>query len=195
MRALRGEDEIVLHGRSGEVRFSRLWAGVGRPETAPAFVCVVGERLDSKYHCVWEKQGALWEVADALVWARRHLMIDVAWMDGRDASAVNYLRSFDDLCEPLPRCSEPLIIAPLPEEYAANFRTTLEKVRAVIDSGRLFVHDSNCPKITYALRQPVEELVTSPVIKALAWVVCGLEMNSGDCSQPEPAPWYGNPER
>ena len=119
------------------------------------------------------------------------------WVDARDDLATSYLRTLDGLCfyeEPPERgcatatgagspAKEPrsierdttATVVPVPERATANYRSALEKARGVIMAGHLMIHEANCPKLVYALRQPLEELLRSPVMKGLVWVMTALE--------------------
>ena len=66
-------------------------------------------------------------------------------------------------------------VVPVPERATANYRSALERTRGVIMAGNLMIHEANCPKLVYALRQPLEDLLRSPVMKALVWVITALE--------------------
>jgi hypothetical protein len=46
----------------------------------------------------------------------------------------------------------------------------------------------------YTLRQPLEDLLASPVMKGLVWVLSALEdtRGNGALNGMEPAPWYAN---
>ena len=129
--------------------------------------------------------------------AKDRFLIDCIWVDARDAVATSYLRALPGLCfheEPPergcasatgagspargPRSIEKEMTAtvlPVPERATANYRSALEKTRGVIMAGNLMIHEANCPKLVYALRQPLEDLLRSPVMKGLVWVITALE--------------------
>jgi hypothetical protein len=52
-------------------------------------------------------------------------------------------------------------------------------------------------RLVYILRQPLEDLVASPVMKSLVWVICALEEHKGNGFSEDDleGPWYGNPPR
>jgi hypothetical protein len=86
------------------------------------------------------------------------------------------------------------IVVAVPERITANFRSALEKTRGVIMAGNLLIHETRCPKLIYTLRQPLDEILKSPVMRALVWVITALEDHKGDDTPPgeNPDPWYGN---
>ena len=85
-------------------------------------------------------------------------------------------------------------VMPVPERVTESYRSALEKIRGVILRGNLLIHETNCPKIVYAIRQPLEYLLSSPVMRALVWVLTALEQAKGYSSlEDNPTdPWYGN---
>jgi hypothetical protein len=86
---------------------------------------------------------------------------------------------------------------PVPEKILTNYRSALEKTRGLIMAGRLIVHERNCPRLVYTLRQPLEDLLASPVMKGLVWVLSALEdtKGNGGLNGMEPQPWYANAPR
>jgi hypothetical protein len=89
------------------------------------------------------------------------------------------------------------VIAPVLSRVLENYRSALEKTRGVIMQGRLLIHETNCPGILYTLRQPLEDLLKSPIMKALVWVVTALEsaQGNGDLTEANQEPWYMNVPR
>ena len=85
-------------------------------------------------------------------------------------------------------------VVAVPDRIAGNFRSALEKTRGVIMAGNLLIHQTRCPKLIYTLRQPLDEILRSPVMKALVWVITALEDHKGNDRPPEAGgePWYGN---
>ncbi len=211
------DGSIAVSGRTKSEKFNKIWAGIGWPDFEPGYVCVVGERADGRFHVLWEKRGGLWEVGDAAREAKDRFLIDRIVVDPRDELATSYLRTLDGLCfyeedeDRSVRISGPqrstrryfrdtealAVVVPVPERVSANYRSALEKTRGVIMAGRLLVHEPNCPVLTYTLRQPLEDLLRSPVMKGLVWVVTALEdargLENGDTTEPDQ--WYANPPR
>jgi len=177
----------------------------------------VSERPDGRYHALWEKRGGLWELGEAAKEAKDRFLIDRIVVDTRDELATAYIRGVDGLCfygedknsNPLTGSpSQPQLdhgscakivatVVAAPERIVANYRSALERTREVIMTGRLLVHEQNCPRLVYTLRQPLEELLKSPVMKALVWVVTALDDAGRNGPVPEGPfePWYGNLSR
>ena len=86
------------------------------------------------------------------------------------------------------------IVVAVPDRITGNFRSALEKTRGVIMASQLLIHQTRCPKLIYTLRQPLDEILRSPVIKSLVWVITALEDHKGNDTPPraEQEPWYGN---
>jgi hypothetical protein len=82
----------VTGSRSTEI-FTRIWASVGWPDRDSGHVCVVGERTDGLYHCLWEKSGGLLEIGTAVIAAKDLFLIDCVWVDSSDELATSYLRT------------------------------------------------------------------------------------------------------
>ena len=93
-----GDGTIAVTGTKGTESFNRIWAGVGWPENAAGYLCVLGERVDGRYHALWEKNGGLWELGVAAVEVKDRFLIDCIWVDARDAVATSYLRTLPGLC-------------------------------------------------------------------------------------------------
>lgn len=214
-----GDGTIVVTGTKGKESFNHVWAGIGWPETEAGYLCVIGERVDGRYHALWEKNGGLWELGAATIEAKDRFFIDCIWVDARDAVATSYLRTFPGLCfyeepakESFPRSTgvdspgkssrsiadrTTATVVPVSDRTTNNYRSALEKTRGVIMAGNLLIHEANCPKLVYALRQPLEDLLRSPVVKGLVWVVTALEEAKGGANLAisESDPWYGNTPR
>ncbi len=210
---------MAVFGTKTKQRFNKIWAGIGWPETEAGYLCVVGERLDSRYHALWEKKGGLWELGAAAVEAKDRLLVDCVWVDARDAVATSYLRTLPGLCfhhEPSeksfptdigagPQAKAPhstgeeitATVLAVPERATANYRSALEKARGVIMTGNLLIHEANCPKLVYTLRQPLEDLLRSPVMKGLVWIITALEdaKRGANLESSTSDPWYNNSPR
>jgi hypothetical protein len=217
MRAKYLEDGTIgVTGTKGKERFNRVWAGIGWPENEAGYLCVLGERADGRYHALWEKSGGLWELGAATVEAKDRFLIDCIWVDTRDGVATSYLRTLPGLCfheePPKERFTRPTgvdsrakawrsiadrttaTVRPASDRTTSNYRSALENARGVIMAGNLLIHEANCPKLLYALRQPLEDLLRSPVVKGLVWVLAALEhaKRSADVEVSTPDPWYSN---
>jgi hypothetical protein len=203
---------ISIVGTVREENFLKIVAGIGWPDRESGYLCVVGERADGRYHALWEKTGGLWELGEAAVQIKDRLLIECLWVDARDAVASSYLRTVEGLCfyesrartqplgDPVAASTLGLVTAtvmPVPDKLIGNFRSALEKTRGIIMDGRLLIHESHCPKLVYTLRQPLDDLLQSPVMKALVWVLTALEQGRGvdvPDNQPMEA-WYTNVPR
>ena len=204
---------IGVSGRSRIEKFDRIIAGIGWPDVDPGYICVVGERTDGRYHALWEKRGGLWEIGDAAREAKDRFLIDCIMVDTRDELAASYLRTVDGLCfhqedgnkRPIGGAvsntggnfgdrEAVAALIPVPERVTSNYRSALEKARGVIMAGRLMVHEPNCPILVYTLRQPLDELLRSPVMRALVWAVSALEVTRGseNVGGESRDPWYTN---
>lgn len=207
---------IGVSGRSRIEKFDRIVAGIGWPDVDPGYICVIGERTDGRYHALWEKRGGLWEIGDSAREAKDRFLIDCVLADTRDELAASYLRTLDGLCFPKEDGKERptggagshtagdfrdretvAALIPVPERVTSNYRSALEKTRGVIMAGRLMVHEPNCPVLVYTLRQPLDELLRSPVMKALVWAVSVLEDTGGSENMGGESrdPWYLNLSR
>lgn len=211
-----GDGTIAVSGTFRIERFARIWAGIGWPELKAGYLCVLGERGDGRYHALWEKRGGLWELGDEILQAKDRFLIECIWIDARDSVAASYVRTLEGLCfyenagDHSDDCivSTPelwtefknrtmtAVVSPVPARTLNHYRSALEKVRGLILKGQLIVHEKNCPVLVYSLRQPLDELLTSPVMRALVWVLTALEESKGTQQQQEDGePWYGNLRR
>lgn len=207
---------IAVSGARRVETFTRIWAGIGWPDRDSGAICAVGERPDGRYHALWEQTGGLWELGEAAVTIKDRLLVESIWVDSRDSLATSYLRTVNGLCfheSSYPdqganlgtlfrslkdRCSEQELptaaVMPVPDRVTDNFRSALEKTRGTIMQGKLLIHETNCPKLLYIIRQPLEDLLQSPVMRALVWVITALDAAQG-CDAAEETttgPWYGN---
>lgn len=210
----RDDGVIVVSGTVRAERFNRMWAGIGWPESDPGYLCVVGERTDGRYHALWEARGGLWEIGDAAVQAKDRFLLDRIVIDASDELASSYIRTVDGLsrcddealrnmpertaCPPRPSLvrapGTDVVVAAAPKKVTAYYRTALDKTRGVIMNDRLLVHEKNCPRLMYTLRQPLDDLLRSPVMKGLVWVISALETVRAydDPDEDLLGPWYAN---
>jgi hypothetical protein len=208
------EGTIEVSGSSGAARFHRIWAGIGRPETDQGHLLVVGDRTDGRYHALSETRGGLWELASAAVEAQKAFFIERIMVDATDELCASYLRNYEGLClesdspdqaSYLPigsmsgavktRRSRPApIISSVHERFVLHYRAALEQTRGVVMSGRLLVHEANCPILAYTLRQPLKDILPSSAMKALVWTITALEQSrDDDGSYPvDRESWYAN---
>lgn len=217
MKAYDQEDGLIAVSGARRVQtFARIWAGIGWPDKESGYMCAVGERPDGRYHALWEHSGGLWELGEAALRAKDRFLIECFWVDSKDSLATSYVRTIQGLCfydrndgdKPLSRGTlfqavkdraamqelPTATVRPVPERVTDNFRSALEKTRGIIMNGNILIHDTNCPKLVYTIRQPLEDLVQSPVMKGLVWVVAALEAARGcEASAGQHSdPWYGN---
>ncbi len=211
---------ICVSGAKGSEKFKRIWAGVGWPDKDDGYICVLGLRFDGRYHAIWEKRGGLWDLGEAGVEAKDRFLVDSIWVDGRDTVSLAYLRTLDGLSfyddgtqADSQECAlgrrNPMMstcfrstdtvahVAAVPERIASNYRSALETIRGVTGGKRLLIHEKNCPGLVYALRQPLPEMLKSPVMKALALVISAFEESGDDSTQGlNPGdPWYTDFQR
>jgi hypothetical protein len=71
------------------------------------------------------------------------------------------------------------VVAAVPERVSNNYRSSLDLTRDLLNEGKLLVHAQNCPILLYTIRQPLEDIINSPVSKALVWVLTALENSTG----------------
>lgn len=209
-----GDGAIAVSGAMHVEKFNRIGAAIGWPEAKSGYFCVLGERTDGGYHALWEKQGGLWELGDAAVQAKDRFLVEQIWVDARDAVATSYIRTLDGLCfydeseQPdsavqvsripsgwtqFKNQTMTAVVSPVPERVVNHYRSALEKVRGLIMRGSLLIHERNCPIMMYTIRQPLDDLLRSAVMKALVWVLTALEETKGNGRQPEiTEPWYTN---
>ncbi|MEW6349766.1 MAG: hypothetical protein AB1646_11940 [Thermodesulfobacteriota bacterium] len=201
---------IAVSGSTRKEKFTRMWAGIGWPDRIDGHLCAVGERQDGRFHALWEQQGGLWRLGDAAVEARRLLLVDRILVDATDTLATSYLRTLEGLCfddnaeaqdAPLPVSAGEqrtlVTVTPVPKRILSNFRSALEQIKGIITDGRLMIHSGNCPRLVYTIRQPLQELNASPVMRSLVWVITALEEARHQNGAP-PAltePWYSNPPK
>jgi hypothetical protein len=217
MRAQYREDGVIAVSGTARIEtFTRVWAGIGWPERDSGYLCVMGEKPDGRYHALWEKTGGLWELGEAAANGKNRFLVECFWVDGRDTLATSYLRTLDGLCfreNPRPglptsmgtlfqtMTDRPIVpeihtatVRSAPERVTQNFRSALEKTRGALMRGQILIHEVNCPKLVYTIRQPLDDLLQAPAMKALVWVVTALEDAKG-CEAPEAlpsGPWYTN---
>jgi hypothetical protein len=210
------DSTLAVSGTTRVEKFNKIWAGIGWPDREDGYICVAGERLDGRYHCMWEKPGGLWELGEAAVEAKDRFLVDRIWVDAGDELSTSYLRTLDGLsfydeeddypdgswipARPASRrdhfrdLGTVATVSPIPERIAANYRSALETIKGLVMKGGLIIHESNCPRLLYVLRQPLQEMLASPVTKGLAWVIAALEISRGvsGAGLDEHSPWYGN---
>lgn len=202
-------------GVSGNQRielFTRIWAGIGWPGTEPGYLVILGERLDDRYHAIWESQGGLRELGEATIEAKNRFLVENFLVDASDELATAHLRSLDGLSvAPIehqgPGSSEPFVSEPretrdlgptisaVNERLAQYFSSALEHTRGIILDGRLLIHEPNCPILTYTLRQTRDDVVNSPVMRALVWALISMEQTRAEpasCPSSDQASWYTN---
>jgi hypothetical protein len=203
---LEPDGTIIVRGSSSERKFSVICGGVGWPEGDPGYFLVVGLREDGRYHCLWEKQGRLWELGEAIREGQSAFLLDCVWADAADKLGMAYLRNLNtvtierdgagpELKSVLEKV-EPAVVVAVRENVTAHFGCALEKIREIMMRGGLLVHEANCPNLIHSLRRPWRDLLQSPVIRALVYVISGLESGKGASNAGRfTEPWYGNISR
>lgn len=202
------DSTIAIAGLRSKVRFSRVVVGVGWPEQEDGYLCVVGARVDGRFHCIWESRGGLWTLGDSAKEAQSRFLPEGIILDPTDSVCSSYFRALDwsggqadDTLKSIGLTSakkkaEPIII-PVSKQTTDNFRSTLEMVKGMISNGRALVHTSNCPTLMYTLRRPLNDLVKSPVMKGLTWALWYLERMavSPQALGAKDSMWYENAPR
>lgn len=203
----RQDGTVEISGARGTEKFNRIEAGIGWPAKEDGYLCIAGERMDGKYHLLWEIQGGLWELGSQIPELTNRFMIDCIRADTDDGVAAAYLRSLNNSVMETARdhgeikrhLGRPELlppIVPVPASMTGSFRSAVEQVRGIVMSGKVVIHRTNCKRLVTAMRQKVEDLMDSSVMKAFAWVILGME-RSGTLAPEETsdAGWYGNLDR
>ena len=221
MRAsLKHDGLIIIHGDVRSESFTSVHAGVGWPDGEPGGVVVVGRREDGRYHILEEKRGRLFEIAGASVEIASRLLVDTFWIDSTDSVSTAYFRGEDGPLGPLDARKRPLvktftlgtisanrpgkgreldsapIVRSVSDTILRNFRSALERVRGMIAQERALINEKRCPSIMYAMRQPMDYALASPVMAALALGLLSM-VGAGDDDHAldMPRQWYDNRRR
>ncbi|MGC8908875.1 MAG: hypothetical protein ACP5M0_15750 [Desulfomonilaceae bacterium] len=205
---------IAVAGRSATLLFSRIWAGVGWPESEQGALCVLGESFEGVYHGLAESRGSLFELGSAAETARRELLVECFWVDASDDVSVTYFRRLDFSGRKAPAKprlgggrsplhvrapgyadaeDRPAIVS-VRDAYREHFRAALETLAGVAAAGRLVIPQDLCPSAAFALKRDLAYLLQSPVIKALVWVLTAME-STRDQAPRDAGPddgWYRN---
>ena len=218
--SLKHDGLIIIHGDVRSESFTSVHAGVGWPDGEPGGVVVVGRREDGRYHILEEKRGRLFELAGASVEIASRLLVDTFWVDSTDSVSTAYFRGGDGPLGPLDGGKRPFdkarsfgrirgniaskaleldsapIVRSVSEAILRNFRSALERVRGMIAQERALINEKRCPSIMYAMRQPMDYALSSPVIRALALGMLSM-VGAGDDDHAldTPRQWYGNRRR
>ena len=221
MRAcLKQNGLIIVHGDVRSESFTSVHAGVGWPDGEPGGVVVVGRREDRRYHILEEKRGRLFEIAGAAVEISSRLLVDTFWIDSTDTVSTAYFRGSDGPLGPLDagknatengvgssmrivsRGSSIIttdsapIVRSVSDAILRNFVSALERVRGMIAQERALINEKRCPSIMYAMRQPMDYALASPVMAALALGLLSM-VGAGDDDHAldMPRQWYDNRRR
>jgi len=192
---------IAVSGRAATLVFDRICAGIGWPDAEDGALCAVGYSPAGTYHVLEERRGTLLDLGRAVRAMKTDLLVDCFFVDGSDEISTGYLRCLEGAAEACRRDAsagqaqsafravtsghgtrDPIVIAAVRSRYREHFRGALESVRGIIASERLMVHRSECPTLTSALHRPLDYMITSPVIRALVWVVTAMEAAADDAS-------------
>ena len=182
----------MVHGDVRSESFTSVHAGVGWPDGEPGGLVVVGRREDGRYHILEEKRGRLFEITGAAVEISSRLLVDTFWIDSTDTLSTAYFRGDDGPLGPLDvgknatengvgssmrivsRGSSIIttdlapIVRSVSDAILRNFVSALERVRGMIAQERALINEKRCPSIMYAMRQPMDYALASPVMAALA---------------------------
>ena len=212
---------IVVHGQFRSESFSSIEAGVGWPNSQPGAVVALGRRLDGGYHILEEKRGQLFEITRLAREMAGRLLVNAFWVDSSDSVSLTCFRGEDGPLAParppgrsgrqgvsllrLGRkeswtsdcgVEDKPVVRSASDSILKHFRSSLERVRGMIELEKALINEKLCPSIMYAMRQPVEYALESPVMVALA---IGL-LSMADTGGEDPAldgrrQWYGNMNR
>jgi hypothetical protein len=208
------DGSIAVCGHSATLIFNRILAGIGWPDAEDGALCVVGESPAGTYHALAERRGTLLELGRGVLETKSELLVECFFVDASDGISTGYLRALKGPGErsqearkptgkpKTPRSGvfrrhgsrDPLVITGVRPRYRDHFRGALEAVRGIIESHKLVVHQAACPSLTFALHRPLDYMVTSPMIKALVWVITAMEVPGEDAfvgAEPEDG-WYVN---
>lgn len=194
MRGRTGPDgNIQIKGDFREEIFTNVYAGVGWPDEQPGAIVVIGRRLDGRYHILEEARGPLFEIKDAALEYAGRLLVESFWIDATDRVSASYLRNEvgppDTVEDPggvgatwrnsvkrsrLRRLDAYPVIRSVPEKILKHFRSTLEQVRGLILTNRAIVNEKRCASLMYAMRQPLDYTLASPVIRAMVFALMPL---------------------
>ncbi len=221
MRAcLKQNGLIMVHGDVRSESFTSVHAGVGWPDGEPGGLVVVGRREDGRYHILEEKRGRLFEITGAAVEISSRLLVDTFWIDSTDTLSTAYFRGDDGPLGPLDvgknatengvgssmrivsRGSSIIttdlapIVRSVSDAILRNFVSALERVRGMIAQERALINEKRCPSIMYAMRQPMDYALASPVMAALALGLLSM-VGAGDDDHAldMPRQWYDNRRR
>jgi hypothetical protein len=210
----------MVHGDVRSESFTSVHAGVGWPDGEPGGVVVVGRREDGRYHILEEKRGRLFEITGAAVEISSRLLVDTFWIDSTDTLSTAYFRGDDGPLGPLDvgknatengvgssmrivsRGSSIIttdlapIVRSVSDAILRNFVSALERVRGMIAQERALINEKRCPSIMYAMRQPMDYALASPVMAALALGLLSM-VGAGDDDHAldMPRQWYDNRRR
>jgi hypothetical protein len=210
----------MVHGDVRSESFTSVHAGVGWPDGEPGGLVVVGRREDGRYHILEEKRGRLFEITGAAVEISSRLLVDTFWIDSTDTLSTAYFRGDDGPLGPLDvgknatengvgssmrivsRGSSIIttdlapIVRSVSDAILRNFVSALERVRGMIAQERALINEKRCPSIMYAMRQPMDYALASPVMAALALGLLSM-VGAGDDDHAldMPRQWYDNRRR
>jgi hypothetical protein len=210
----------MVHGDVRSESFTSVHAGVGWPDGEPGGLVVVGRREDGRYHILEEKRGRLFEITGAAVEISSRLLVDTFWIDSTDTLSTAYFRGDDGPLGPLDvgknatengvgssmrivsRGSSIIttdlapIVRSVSDAILRTFVSALERVRGMIAQERALINEKRCPSIMYAMRQPMDYALASPVMAALALGLLSM-VGAGDDDHAldMPRQWYDNRRR
>lgn len=212
---------IIVQGQFRSESFTSIEAGVGWPNSQPGAVVALGRRLDGGYHILEEKRGPLFEITRLAQEMAGRLLVSTFWIDSSDSVSLTCFRGEDGPLGPAspPGRSGPQgvrgsrlartgswildcavdeqpVVRSASDTILKHFRSSLERVRGMIALEQALINERLCPSIMYAMRQPVEYALESPVMAALA---IGL-LSMADTGGEDPAlggrrQWYANMNR
>lgn len=218
MRSRTGPDgNIHIKGDFHEEIFTNVCAGAGWPDEQPGAIVAIGRRLDGRYHILEEARGSLFEIKDTAIEFVDRFLVESLWIDATDLVSASYLRKevcpFHTVKDRPDRPGVTLrnsvkrfrlrgqdaypVIRPTPEKILRHFRSTLEQVRGLILTNRAIINEKRCASLTYAMRQPLDYTLASPVIRAMVFALMPL-VDSDGIEAPQvrrKTLWYSNKGR
>ncbi len=189
---------IEIKGIEAGAKFIRMCAGLSAPAVDPGYFCVVGEIEAGGYHCLYEREDRTEGIAQALRIAVDELCVEYVWLDGITRPAA--LRIIDKFSEkdgpglrrPITQFKSLPIFGSPRAALGDDFPAALDVIRDIIIGGSLMIHTSYCPRLMYTLKQPWADILDSAVIRALVWVISGMEADRGAYEPPAADAWYAN---
>lgn len=186
-----------ITGATGKHHFLKIAAGFELPSNNPGYFCVVGERIDGIYHVFHEYQGRLSESARCLRQCAHAWHLDFIATTKTDEATHRLLVDALSL-EPPPRLfphagqADDIGLITIPESATRSIGSILDGIREMMSTGALVVHPKTCSALLHSIHRPWADLMVSPVMRALCWVIMIFERTRDFEHILQSEPWYGN---